>query len=116
MPVSFDDVREMAMALPEVQEGTWYGTPGFHVRKKFFLRLKEDGETLVLRINLFERGYLLDAEPDAFFITDHYRDWPAVLARLPAVTPGRLRERIEDAWRMMAPRRLVDELDRRAAG
>src|SRR4051812_24032713 len=33
MPVSFDEVREMALALPEAQEGTWYGTPGFHVRR-----------------------------------------------------------------------------------
>ena len=68
-----------------------------------------DGETIVLRINLFERGYLLDAEPDAFHVTDHYRDYPAVLARASAVAPDTLRERIEDAWRMTAPKRLVDE-------
>lgn len=113
MPVAFDEVRRMAMALPEVEEGTWYGTPGFHVRRKFFLRLKEDGESIVLRINRFEREYLLEAEPGAFFVTDHYRDYPAVLARLAAVAPERLQPRIEDAWRMMAPKRLVDAWDRR---
>ena len=116
MPVSFDEVRRMALALPEAREGTWYGTPGFHVRRKYFLRLRDDGETIVLRINFFERGYLLEAEPDAFFIIDHYRDYPAVLARLAALTPARLREHIEDAWRMVAPKRLVDEFDRRPSG
>jgi hypothetical protein len=114
MPVSFDEVRAMAMALPEAQEGTSYGTPAFQVRKKTFVRLKEDGESIVLRINPFERGYLLEAEPDGFYITDHYRDYPAVLARLSALTPERLRPRIEDSWRLMAPKRLVDQHDRRA--
>ncbi|HSU18066.1 MmcQ/YjbR family DNA-binding protein [Longimicrobium sp.] len=112
MPVSFDQVRAMAMALPEVEEGTSYGTPAFRVRKKFFVRLKEDGESIVLRINLFKRDYLIAAEPDAFYVTDHYRDYPAVLARLSALTPERLRGRIEDSWRLMAPKRLADAHDR----
>ncbi|HEX8907134.1 MAG TPA: MmcQ/YjbR family DNA-binding protein [Longimicrobiaceae bacterium] len=113
MPVSFDEVQEMAMALPEVEDGTSYGMAAFRVRKKFFAWLKNDGETIVLRINLFERDYLLEAEPDAFYITEHYRGYPAVLARASVVDAGRLRERIEDAWRMMAPKRLVDAFDRR---
>lgn len=111
MPVSFAEVRAMALAMPEATEGTSYGTPAFHVRKKLFLRLKEDGESIVLRINLFERDHLLRAEPDAFFITDHYRDWPAVLARLAVLTPERLRPHVEDSWRMMAPARLAAAWD-----
>ena len=111
MPVSFDEVRAMAMAMPEATEGTSFGTPAFHVRKKLFLRLKEDGESIVLRINVFEREYLLEAEPDAFYITDHYRDWPAVLARLAVLTPERLRPHVEDSWRMMAPAKLVAAYD-----
>src|SRR6476661_2714468 len=94
------------------EAGTSYGTPAFQVRKKTFVRLKEDGESIVLRINPFERDYLLAAEPDGFYITDHYRDYPAVLARLAALTPERLRGRIEDSWRLMAPKRLIDQLDR----
>jgi len=110
--VSFDEVREMAMALPEVEEGTWYGTASFKVRGKSFCRLREDGGSLVLLINLFERDLLLEAEPDAFYITDHYRDYPAVLARLSAVDPDRLRERLADAWRIKAPKKLAAAYDR----
>ena len=110
--VSFDEVREMAMVLPEVEEGTSYGTPSFKVRGKSFCRLREDGDSLVLMINLFEREHLLRAEPDAFYITDHYRDYPAVLARLSAVDPDHLRERLTDAWRIKAPKKVAAAFDR----
>ena len=113
--VTFLDVVEAARHLPEVEVSKSYGTPSIKVRDKMLARMKEDGETLVLRVNLFEREYLLEAEPDAYFLTDHYREYPVVLARLPALTVERLRPRIEDAWRMRAPKRLADEYDRRAS-
>jgi hypothetical protein len=110
--VSFDEVREMALALPEVEEATWFGTPSFKVRGRSFCRLREDGDSLVLMINLFERDLLLEAEPDAFYITDHYRDYPAVLARLSTVAPETLRERLTDAWRIKAPKKVAAAFDR----
>lgn len=103
----YDAVRRIALALPGVEEGTSYGTPALKVKGKLMARLWEDGETLVLRVNLFERPYLLEAEPDLFFITDHYRDYPAVLLRLPKVTEPRLREAVIDSWRFVAPPKMV---------
>jgi hypothetical protein len=50
MPLSFEDVRQMGLALPGVEEGTSYGTPALKVGKKLLARLKEDGETLVLKL------------------------------------------------------------------
>jgi hypothetical protein len=110
--VSFDEVREMAMALPGAEEGTSYGMPAFIVRGKRFCRLHEDGDSLVLMINVFERPYLLEAEPDAFYVTDHYRPYPAVLARLSVVDRETLREKLEDSWRIRAPKKLVAAFDR----
>ena len=107
-------VLEMARRLPEVEEGTSYGTPALRVKGRFFARLREDGETLVVKINLFERQYLMDADPEVFFITDHYRDYPSVLVRLPLVQPAQLAERLEDAWRIVAPKRLVAAFDARS--
>ena len=112
--MNFDEVRRVALALPGVEEGTSYGTPAFRVRGKFFARLREDGESLVLKCNLFERQYLLDDLPDVFYITDHYRDYPSVLVRIAAAPPELLRERMEASWRIVAPRKLVAELDARA--
>lgn len=110
--MTFDDVRAMALALPGVEEGTSYGTPAFHVRRRFFARLREDGDTLVLKCNVYERRYLLEDRPDVFHVTDHYRDHEYVLARLSTAPPDLLRERLEDAWRMAAPKKLVTALDR----
>lgn len=103
----WDAVRRIALALPGVEEGTSYGTAALKVKGKLFARLKEDGETIVLFVNLFERPYLLEAEPEIFYITDHYRDWPNVLLRLRAVTEARLREAVVESWRFRAPPKLV---------
>ncbi|MFI5010839.1 MAG: MmcQ/YjbR family DNA-binding protein [Hyphomicrobiales bacterium] len=115
MPLSFDDVREMALALPGIEEGTSYGTPALKVGKRLLARLKEDGETLVLRLGFDEREMLMEAEPQTFFITDHYRAYPSVLVRLAHVHPPTLRRLIEQAWREAAPKRLVRDFERRGA-
>ena len=109
--LTWDDVRRLAMELPGAEEGTSYRTPAMKVRGKLFARLKEDGETVVLRVNFHERALLLEAEPDVFYITDHYRDYPDVLVRLPAVSEEVMRARLEDSWRLVAPPKLVAQLD-----
>ena len=79
--------RKLALAFPDVQEGSSYGTPGFKVRGKFMLRLKEDGESLAVRVgSIEERDMMLQADPRVFFITDHYQNYPAVLVRLATAT------------------------------
>jgi hypothetical protein len=115
--MDLDDVRRMALALPGAHEGTWFGLPTFKVRSKFFAGAGKDGASLVVRCNVFERKYLMEAEPDVYHVTDHYRDDPYVLVRLAAVQPEALRERIEESWRMVAPKKLIAELDAgRASG
>jgi hypothetical protein len=110
----FAALRRIALSLPGVQEGTSYGTPAFRASGKFFLRMWEDGETLVLKTDFYERDFLLRADPEAFFTTDHYRDYPSVLVRLPRVPPARLRELVVDAWRRVAPARVVARFDAEA--
>ena len=106
--MTFDEVREMATALPGVEEGTSYGTPAFKVGGKLIARLREDGETLVLfDVPQDEREVMVEAEPEVYFFTDHYRDWPLVLARLPAASADHMRGYIERAWRQRAPKRLL---------
>ena len=116
MPLSFDDVCEMAMALPGMELGTSYGTPALKTCKKLLVRLKEDGHTIVLRLGFEERDMLVQAEPSTFFITDHYRDYPSVLVRLASVHPATLRRLIVQAWREVAPKRLIQAFDDGGAG
>jgi len=106
-----ETVRRIALALPDVAEGTWFRTPAWRVRKKSFARMKEDGETLVVRVDAGEKELLLGSEPDVFFQTPHYEGWPYVLVRLANIADDELGEVLEDAWREMAPKTLVKQRD-----
>jgi hypothetical protein len=110
-PVSFDAVRKLALALPGVEEGSSYGTPALKVRGKLFVRLKEDGETIVLKADFELRDLLMQTDRETFYITDHYRNYPYVLVRLASVDPGALPGLLEQAWRATAPKALVTRFD-----
>ena len=107
LQAAFEPVRRAVTGLPEVEESTSYGTPSLKVRGKFLTRLKEDGETIVLRVDFDSRDAMMRVQPDVFYLTDHYRDYPAVLVRLKAVNRAQLSELLADAWRLVAPRSLV---------
>ena len=105
--VTFAAVRKLVLALPGVEEGTSYGTPAFKVRGKLLARLREDGETLALRVGFDLRDLLMNADPETFFITDHYRGYPYVLVRLPRIARTRLRDVLDEAWKHSAPKTLL---------
>ncbi len=115
-PVTFQSVRRLALALPGVEEGPCYGTPGFRVRGKFLARLRDEGETLVVKCGDDERDFRMQADPATFVITDHYRGYPTVLVRLATVRAADLRDLLEQAWRRNAPKRLVAKYDRERRG
>ena len=104
------DVRELALALPETSERPSYGTPGFRVRDRLFARLHQDGESLVLWVDMDEREALARAEPEKFFWTPHYERHPMLQARLAALDRTELGELLRDSWRLRAPPSLLRRL------
>lgn len=110
-PVTWETVRQVAGALPGTVEGTSYGTPAFKVRKTLFVRLHQDGEALVVKIAEADRAMRMRADPETFFITDHYQNYPWILVRLATVDPSDLADLLTDAWRLSAPKRLIEEHD-----
>ncbi len=110
--VTFDTVREIARGLPGAVEGTSYGTPAFHVGKSLFVRKHQDDESLVIKIEQQQRTMRMKADPDTFYITDHYLNYPWILVRLATVELDDLRDLLEDAWRLAAPARAVASYDR----
>lgn len=102
-----DDVRRLALRLPEVTERPCYGTPGFYVTGKIFSRISDEPGVLILwQAGLEEREELLRSDPAKFFTTDHYRGHASVLARLDRLDTGELGELLTDAWHTRAPKRL----------
>ena len=109
--VTFETVRQLAVALPGVEEGTWFGTPAFRVRGKSFARLREEGDVLVVKVDIGYQEALIRTAPETYFITPHYAGYPAVLVRLAMVDEEELRGLLAEAWRLSAPKRLVANFD-----
>lgn len=51
----------------------------------------------------------METQPHAFFLTDHYRGWPGILVRLSNVDRAQLQELLEQSWRRLAPKKLLDQ-------
>lgn len=102
----WETVVEVGSSLPEAEEGTWYGTPALKVRGKGFARLRVEEGALVVMVDFIEREALMQDDPQAFFITPHYQDYPAMLVDLERVDREQLRELLIESWLAKAPARL----------
>ena len=109
MAVTFETVRQVALSLDHVEEGTSYGTAAFKVRGSLFARQHQDGHSLVLRMGFEDREELIAGDPDTYYITDHYLNYPYVLVRMERVHPDAVRDLLRGAWRAAAssPRKTV---------
>jgi hypothetical protein len=103
--INFDMVRKIAVRLPEVEERTMYGSPALKVRGKLLTCLpihrSAEPDSLAVRIDFEQRAELMTADPDVYYLTDHYRNYPVVLVRLCGVHPDALRDLLGMAWRFV---------------
>jgi hypothetical protein len=110
--MTFDDVRKMSLIWPEVEDGTSYGTPALKVRKKLLVRLKEDGDSMVMPgVPPDERDMLVESQPRVFYFTDHYKDYPMVLIRLSRAKRATVEPLLRRQWRTLASKAAVKTFD-----
>ena len=110
--VTFDDVRNIALAWPEVEDCTSYGTPALKVRKKLLVRLREDGDTLVMPgVPQDERDMLVESQPKVFYFTDHYKDHPFVLIRLSKTRRAAVEPLLRRRWCALASKKAVKAVE-----
>jgi hypothetical protein len=102
MPMTFEAVRKIALAFDNVEEGTSYGTPAFKVRGALIARLRDDLGALVVRMSIDDRQELIAADPQTYFITDHYLNYPWILVNLARVHPDAMRDLLRAALRSAA--------------
>lgn len=97
-----DDVREMALALPGVEESTMHGAPSWKVCGKLLacpaLHRSTEPDSLVVRIARAEREMLVEEDPEVYYVTDHYLNHPMVLVRLSRIERSSLKELLGKAW------------------
>jgi hypothetical protein len=103
--IDFDTVRNIGLTLPGVEESTAYGCPALKIRGKLLAcvpanRSAEPG-SLVVRVDSDDRAELLAADPDVYYVTDHYVGYTAVLVRLSRVNPDVLRDLLGMAYKFV---------------
>ena len=123
---TWEDVRSLAMALPEAAEVTSRETARWTVRGKLFVwerpLRRTDLEALgdaapdgpVLGARVADEGVkhaLIADDPAAYFTTPHFNGYAAILVRLDAIAVPELREIITEAWLLRAPKRLAREYE-----
>jgi hypothetical protein len=121
------DVDRIVGVLPEARESVGKdGLRSWRVRDRLFvwerpLRTSDrralgdaapEGDILAARVpDLEARRALIETEPDVYFTTPHFANYPAVLVRMEAIDPPTLRELVIEAWMEQAPRRLVESFE-----
>ncbi|HWA91364.1 MAG TPA: hypothetical protein VG889_15115 [Rhizomicrobium sp.] len=107
MSVTKAQYRKIALSFPGGNEKPSYGKPSFFIEKKFFTRWRDEENSIVLIVGAIdERDMLLEADPKTFFITEHYRNYPSVLARASVIDAKTLRGMLARHWEKIAPKRL----------
>lgn len=108
-PKQFHDV---VMGFPETELSTAYGQPAYKAFGKFLTRLRHEDDSVVLgQVGLDEREMLCEADPATFHFTDHYRNYPYVLARLKRLDAKTLQSYVERQWRHNAPKKWLKAWD-----
>lgn len=104
-----EDVRRIALSLPETLEKEAWSMPTFRVAGKMFVTVPDDGTSFAVRCPRYEREELIAAEPEKFWVPPHEAASAWVRVRIAALEDlDELRDIVADSWRQAAPDRLVD--------
>jgi hypothetical protein len=103
--LTFEAVRRVARALPNVEEGTAWGLPAFRTGGKMFLCFREDLDSIVVRATFEQRDAMIEEDPETYHTTDHHRPYPWVLARVSKLHPSALPDLLQMALRSAPPKK-----------
>jgi hypothetical protein len=104
--VTFDTVLKLGCELPGVEAATSWGAPALKVGGKMFacraIHKSAEPDTLVVRMDFDTRDELVAADPETYYLEDHYVDYACVLVRLARVDPDTLRDLLLMGWRFVS--------------
>jgi hypothetical protein len=103
--VTFETVRDIGLRLPGVEESTSFGKPALKIRGKLLACVPShksaEPDSLVVRIDFEQRAELVAAEPDIYYLKDHYVGYACVLVRLPQIRADALTDLLLSACRFV---------------
>ena len=104
--------QKLILSFPHTELGVSYGHPAYKAFGKFLTRLRSEDNSVVLgQVPFDEREMLCEADPETFHFTDHYRNYPMVLARLKRLDAKTLRGYLTKQWRHNAPKKWLKAWD-----
>lgn len=107
-----DELRSLALSLPETVEIETWGHPTFRVREKIFATLSEDESLASVKTTKLEQVALVSSDPETFRVPDYVGRYGWVSVRLDRADDDHMRELVIDAWCQTAPKRLVKAHER----
>jgi hypothetical protein len=108
--MDLDGLRALALALPEAEEHDHFGRPSFRVRGKIFMTVIADEARCNLKLPREEHEALVAGRPEVF-TTVTWGQLIRTSVRYERIAPAELGELLEEAWRAVAPKRVVAALD-----
>ena len=103
--ITFETVKKVALALPNVEEGTMYGSPALKLNGKLLACIPTnkavEPESLAVSIDFDQRDGLLADAPETYYVKPHYVNYPCVLVRLRRIQPEALKELLDSSWQFV---------------
>ena len=116
---SFDVVRAAARALPDIEDATAWGAHALKARGKLLacqaIHKSAEPNSLVVKVSFDQRAELIKDDPDVYYLTDHYVNFPSVLVRLRRIHRDSLRDLLGISWRFVTEDSATKRRPRRRA-
>ncbi|GIU67678.1 MmcQ/YjbR family DNA-binding protein [Candidatus Phycosocius spiralis] len=111
--LTWEALRAFALSLnlPNVEDAVSWGQPNLKAHGKLWVWWNSEEHAAVFKSSFEERDFLLEFNPNTFFITPHYRNWPLILGRPDRLDPAWVAANLERVWRSQAKKSFLKKWD-----
>lgn len=111
MAITVDEVRQLALSLPETEEKEHWGKPSFRVRGKVYAVIQEDYRSVVVKTTQDERLAKMTMEPDIYSLPDSFQNLNYMKVRIDRMPQDAFRAVLLRAWQLVVPKRVAASYD-----
>jgi hypothetical protein len=112
-PFRWESLRALALSLnlPNVEDAVSWGQPNLKAHSKMWVWWSPQENVPVFKTTFEEREFLIEVDPDTFYFTPHYKNWPLILARPDKVDPVWVVANLKRVWREQAKKTFLKKWD-----
>ncbi|NRF90684.1 MmcQ/YjbR family DNA-binding protein [Paenibacillus frigoriresistens] len=114
--VTADEIRSIALSLPETEEHDHWEKPSFRVRSKIYAVIQPDGVSLVIKTTKEDRAAYTMMDPDVYQMPDSFQNLAFMIIRMDRIHPEECRNMLTLAWSLVAPKKVVKAFNETSMG